>query len=277
MKRVVIAFMVMALILASLPLTGCGSSSGLINMMKRMPEGINGFVFEDFREARTLGAGELNEGYGGYLDIWEENLLEVGINLGDVDSLVQFASYSVVFLIEGDFNLDDIREKLEEDGLNSGEYRGVEIWAAGDNVGEETWEGGIIYALISSRLIAIGFEQDIDKLIGVIDEGAASIFDNNDFRDTIERLPDGLTVQCSMQWYTVIEDIIIGGFSLVMNSDGTQDFTWVGRFNNSEAATAAIDVIINETEDFLGFGLVDMQATQDGEYVTVTAENQEIY
>ena len=139
------------------------------------------------------------------------------------------------------------------------------------------FEGDLIHALINNRLIAIGFERGIDSCIGVINEGAASIYENNDFRDIIERLPGGLSMQCSMHWYQEVEGFIIGGFSIVMNDDGTQDFTWVGKFQNSEAASNGINIIMSDLADDFNFDLAIAQATQDGEYLTITAEDQEIY
>lgn len=278
MKRAVIAGIAIMLILTLVPSIGCGSSTSktVINMMKSMPDSTSEFFVENFKAARAIGADELNENYGGYLDMWEENLLEWGISSDEVDSLAWHASDAAVFLIGGDFNLDNIRGKLEESGEYRDEYRGVEIWTGGESMGAG-FEGDLIHALINNKLIAIGFELGIDSCVGVINEGDASIYDNNDFRDIIERLPDGLSVKCSMNYDPKIEDIIIGGFSLVMNDDGTQDFTFVGKFVNSEAASNGIDIIMSDLAGDFNFDLAVAQATQDGVYITITAKEQEIY
>jgi len=277
MKKVVIICGVSIFILMAMSLIGCGSSSGLADMMKRMPDDATEFFVEDFKAGRAIGADELSEGYGGFLDMWRENLLDVGIDLDGTSTLAWYASDTAAFLIEGDFNLDNIRAKLEESGEHSEEYRGVEIWTKGDNIEETGDHGDLVYALINSALIIVGSEQSIDGCIGVINEGDASIYDNNDFRDIIERLPRGLTLQCSVHWYQEVEGFIIGGFSLVMNSDGTQDFTWVGKFENSEVVDSAIDIIINGLADDFIFDPAIAETTQDGEYLTITAEDQEIY
>jgi len=278
-KKAVILWAIIVLLLISLLLMGCGSSAHhtVISMMKRMPDDTTEFYIEDLKKGRAIRAEEICDAYDRYLKVAEETFLEWGIDVDEADSFAWCITDTFAFLFEGDFTLDIIRRNLEESGLYHDEYRGVEIWMARDSSGESGYEGPLIHALINSRIIVIGTERGIDSCLDVIKEGATSIYEKSDFRDIIERLPEGLVVSCSIHWKPEVEGIIVGGFSLVMNSDGTQDFTWVGKFENNEAASNAIDIIMSDLADDFNFNLATAQETQDGIYLTITAEAQEIY
>ncbi len=276
MKKAVILCAVIILILIISLLNGCVSSSGLESIMKRMPDDTTEFSFQDFKKGRAMGASELNEAYGRYMDATGEALLEWGLDADEADYLSWCITGAPVFFIGGDFTLDSIREELGESGMYRDEYRGVEIWTGGDSTGAG-YQNEFVHALINNRLVAIGYEGGIESCIEVMNEGAPSIYENADFRDIVERLPEGLTMSCSLHWNMEVEDIIIGGFSVEMNDDGTQDFTFVGKFQNSEAAGNGIDIILNDLADDFRFELASATATQDGEYITIKAGGQEIY
>jgi hypothetical protein len=265
-------------LLTSLLLVGCGSprNSTVINIMKRMPDDTTEFSFQDFNKGRAMGAGDLNEAYNRYMDVTEEGLLEWHLDADEADYLAWCMMDAPVFFIGGDFTLDSIREKLEKSGMYREEYRGVEIWTGGDST-EAGYQGDFVHALINNKLVVIGYEGGVEICIEVINEGAPSVYENADFRDIVERLPEGLTMSCSLHWNMEVEDIIIGGFSLEMNDDGTQDFTFVGKFQNSKAAGNGIDIILNDLADDFRFELASATTTQDGEYITIKAEGQEIY
>jgi hypothetical protein len=279
MKKPVIICAVSVLFLLTLLLVGCGSpkNSTVIDMMKRMPDDTTEFNVEDFNKGRTIRAEEICEAYGRYLEVAEDALLEWGIDLDEADTMAMCISDVFVFIISGDFNLDNVRENLEKSGLYQEEYREVEIWKERDNSGETCYEGPLIHALINNRLILISTERGIDGCLDVMEQGDASLYGNNDFKEIIERLPEGLVVSCSVHWKPEVEGIIVGGFSLVMNDDGTQDFTWVGKFENTVAADNAIDIIMNDLADDFNFDMAIAQVARDGIYLTITAEAQEIY
>lgn len=281
MKKPVILTAVIMLVVTSLllALVGCVSSKNraVIDMMKRMPEDVIEFYVEDFKKGRDIEAEELNEAYGRYLEVTEETLLEWGIDLDEADSFAWCITDTFAFLFDGDFTLDSIREKLEKSGSQHEEYRGVEIWKEKDDSSETCYEGPLVHALISNTAILIGTERGIDGCLDVMDQGADSLYENCDFRDIIECLPEGLVVSCSVDWGREVEDIIVGGFSLAMNKDGTQDFTWVGKFENSEAAINGSDMMMSDLADDFNFDMAIAQAIQDGIYLTITAESQEIY
>lgn len=280
MKKAVIPTAIIMLVVTSLllALVGCGSpkNSTVIDMMKRMPDDTSDFFFENLKKGRAAGAAELCEGYSSYLEAWDETILYIGITPDETDYLAWFISDFPVSLFEGNFNLDNVREKLENFGMNSDEYRGVEIWKEGYSQGAG-YESDFIHALVNDRLILVGYQPGIDDCIDVMNGGRVSLWENGDFRDIINRLPDGLSVRCSVDWGREVEDIIVGGFSLAMNDDGTQNFTWVGKFENTEAADNAIDIIMGDLADDYNFDIAIAKAVHDSIYLTITAEAQEIY
>jgi hypothetical protein len=279
MKKAIISFTIIVFLLLSLLMVGCGSSKNntVIDMMKRMPDDTTEFYVQDFKKGRAIRAEEICEAYGRYLDLGEETILEWGIDLDEADIMAMFISDVSVLIFGGDFTLDSIREKLAKSGLHQEEYRGVEIWKERDNNGESGFAGPLIHALISNRLILVGMEHGIDGCLDVMEQGDASLYENEDFMDIIERLPGGLTVSCSIHWEPEVGGIIVGGFSLPMNKDGTQDFTWVGKFESSEAAINGSDMMLSDLADVFNFDMAIAQAIQDGIYLTITAESQEIY
>lgn len=279
MKKAVTFSAIVILLMVSLLSPGCGSPevSGLEAMMKRMPDSTSDFYFQNVKEGRVIGAAELCEGYGRNIEMWRENPLDIIITPDETDYLAWFISDWLVSLIEGNFNLDSIREKLAESDMNNDQYRGVEIWREEDRRDVTGYESDLVHALVNDRLILIGYEPGVNDCIDVMNGGQASLWENRDFGGIIERLPEGLTMNCRLDWGREVEDIVVGGFSLVMNEDGTQDFTFVGKFRSSDAAGKGIDIILNDLADDFGFSPVSAAATQDGEYITIIAEGQEIY
>lgn len=279
MKKAVTFSAVVILLMVSLLSPGCGSPevSGLEAMMKRMPDSTSDFYFQNVKEGRVIGAAELCKGYGRNIGMWRENPLDIIITPDETDYLAWFISDWLVSLIEGNFNLDSIREKLAESDMNNDQYRGVEIWREEDRRDVTGYESDLVHALVNDRLILIGYEPGVNDCIDVMNGGQASLWENRDFGGIIERLPEGLTMNCRLDWGREVEDIVVGGFSLVMNEDGTQDFTFVGKFRSSDAAGKGIDIILNDLADDFGFSPVSAAATQDGEYITIIAEGQEIY
>jgi len=163
-------------------------------MMKKMPKDSWSFMYIDIDAFRT--DTDLEETYRiltGREDgfgVWADT---VGIEFRDIDSFSgggrDFGDMAMLF--EGDFNLDEVREKLvTHDQLGTmiaDEYRGIAVWAPEYSEDREEFE----IALVSSNLIILGRARNcIDAII----DSNVSMYGNKNTRDVVERLPDGIVV-----------------------------------------------------------------------------------
>lgn len=144
---VVRAFFIGAiLLLASLLLLGCASiqGRGAVDMMKKVPMDSDSFVFMDIDAFRTDIA--LEEAYTTLEEMFEGFMDFSFFNFNDVDRLAPAFDIFDTMLVEGDFNLNEIREELEEFRYDDDEYHGTEVWRQEDR----------LVALLSNKLAIIG-------------------------------------------------------------------------------------------------------------------------
>jgi len=254
MKRLV--FMVVFSLLL-VPFIGCTSSEsdGMVSMMGKIPEGAGNSIFMDFQALR--GDDDLEDLLAEFEDAgvyWLDM-----IDIDDVNTIAICGSYADNIILNGKFNLDDIREELDDLDCNDDEYKNVEIWGSYD----EYW-----FALLGS-LIIMGLEDDVKDCIDVIKDGEDSMLDDNDFKEVMDRLPGGIMVKVGTDGGYPGEEA--WGYSFKKKDDDTLKMTAIFKFKNEDASVDAVDEIeedIEEEEE----GPHNIQVDQDGEFVIASAE-----
>ena len=93
-----------------------------------------------------------------------------------------------LYLIYGNFDLNELRDKRDSLSFNPGEYQGVELWTKTDE----------LVALMEDVIIT-GTEQSVRDCIDVMMGEKHSLWDNQDARNMIEMLPDGFSMFFSCQ------------------------------------------------------------------------------
>lgn len=254
-KRIISFIVLMSLLALVVTNQGCSSSNGIgvWDMAKMMPDGINRFTFIDTEAIR--GDDNLEYVYEAVEGNFDYTLDILGIDFDDVNS-VAWASDPVI--LNGNFDLDDVREELDENGWEADEYKDVEIWK--QDLGYE-W-----IALMGSYIIA-GLEEGVKNSIEVIEEEEGSIQYDRDFKDVVDMLPDGLSILYST--YEEYEDQEASGISIQKINNDTLRTTAVYKFQDEDAAEDAAVYIENNAEDA---GLYNVSVSQNNEYVESTAE-----
>jgi len=261
--KFVICIVVLILALISTGI-GCDSTKGegAVDMMKKVPNAIDSFSFIDIDAMRT--DADLEKAYIDLKDSFMENMDYVGTNFDEVDRAANTGTSPMV--LEGDFNLDEVREKLEDLEYGRDEYRGIEVWEA----------EGVLIALISNKLVIVGTEDTVKDCIKVIKDGDASLYDDKDFRDVMDRLPSGIIVQCTERVFPVsfdqYEGLEVAGVSVMKKDKHSMAFTWICKFENRNSASDAMDEIEFSLENDESDEWRKIDVTQDSEFVVVTTE-----
>ena len=257
---------IVVLILAFIS-TGIGcdltKDKGAADMMKKLPNYIDFFYFMDVDAMRN--DADLEKVYIDFEDYFEVFSDYWGINFNDVDGFARaIIGFNIFF--EGDFNLNEVREKLEELEYGGDEYRGIEIWEVED----------VFIALVSNKLIIIGIEDAVKDCIKVIKDGDASLYDDEDFRDIIERLPSGIIVQFAEGIFPLsgvgYEGLEVAGMSAMKKDKNSMICTGICKFENRDAASNAMEEIEFSLENDPTADWRKIEVTQDSEFVVCTCE-----
>lgn len=292
LKRIPSIVMVVVLVVLSLIVAaGCSSDGGgggttasAVGTMKQLPKGGDGFAFADLEGMQTKE--QLKDLYDSYSDRLNEEYdteEELGASLDEVTGV---ATNGEVVLVKGTFQLDDIRDNLEDQDYDKDEYKDVETWESTDE-GDET-----AVAFIDKSLIIIGQTMgDVEDCIDAIKGGGTSLYEDEGLKDMVDRLPDGIVVGCAevtsdmkssftYSDYSYLRNVDMAGFSIGVKDDKSLLLTVVLKFDDKSDADDAKDEIKNDIEDaidaYLGDYLeptdVEINVAQDNEYLTVTAE-----
>jgi ABC-type branched-subunit amino acid transport system substrate-binding protein len=243
---------------------GCGSKGGggAASMMNMVSENSSSFYFMDIKALR--GDEDLKDVYDDMMGDVDDALEGCGINVDDVDRIA--VSGDDLLLLDGRFDLDELRDKLDSLDFDENDYKDIEVWESTDGTG---W-----VALLVNRIV-IGNEDAVQDCITVIKGGEDSLQDNPDASEVMARLPGGVV----MIWGTgealteIVEEeyegLEAGGLSLGKKDADTLKMTAVLKFEDEDAAKDATDQIKDDLE---AENYEDINVDQDKEFVKVTAE-----
>ncbi|NQT72192.1 MAG: hypothetical protein HQ553_05400 [Chloroflexi bacterium] len=286
MRKIILFVTLIYLILVSLITVGCSSSDGeetkspeetetvavitpektgqenrdtSIEMMKRVPATLREFEFMDIAAIR------MDDDLESLYNNWHYEYGWVIKPLGmDVREVTGFGTAGYSLLIEGSYNPITVRAKLKNRNLESGGFEGVETW-----ISEDSW-----IALMDSLIISAN-ATDGRELKNVIKGEAPSLYDNKDFKDVIDRLPEGIILWFKEGWFRdnyQYDGLKVTGMSAVKRDKHSMAFTWICKFENTDAAQYAMDEIeldmVNDGEKMW----LDINMAQYKQFLKVTAE-----
>jgi hypothetical protein len=250
---------------------GCGSDKAnsdvnqdVAAMMKKIPRGTDVFGCFDIKAMR--GDGDLAPLYEALTGEWDAVYQTLGMPRDSMDTVGTDGEDTVV--IEGRFDLDEVRDVLDGGAFVDHEYLDVQIW--------ETGETGV--ALVSDNCIVFQTDGDIEDCVDAMKGERASVYDDEDIAETMGRLPDGLFVvygagregPFSNEDYDGLEATAVS----VAKRDA--DSLWMVvlfQFEDEDSADDAFDDIKDDmTSNTEGVDAATIVATQDGRYVEVTAD-----
>ena len=271
------------LVLVSLASAGCqgngdsqieqyADSDGTVNgalaaieVMKKMPTGAVLFDYIDVEAMRD--DGDLDSLYDRYESRNSPHLFhDYGIVFDTVDLLARGGPQ----LIGGRLDFDALRDALSDVGFERNDNEGVETWTSAQRGAVAVMND---YFMESNETI-------IRNCVGVVESGDASMYDNSDFREVIDRLPDGLVVSCvkgAWEEDEYCDGLESSGFSLAKKDSDTLAVTVVFRFDSSASASDAVAEIRQQLESDEDSDLSNIQVTSNGKFVSAVAEGPTIY
>lgn len=169
-----------------------------------------------------------------------------------------------VDVIRGSFNLDDIRDELEDAGAEEDPYRGYEVW-------EDQRGGGI--ALLEGYVVAAKSLESLESVLKNLYNGSGSLEradDDNDMKRMLDKLDEGFQIHAEAGSRCAVERCL-GYITALTEADGDAEEVTVKYallFRNERAADNAADDY-DEVADFLerlqGLDIEDTEA--EGSFV----------
>ncbi|MBE9594140.1 MAG: hypothetical protein IMF19_11770 [Proteobacteria bacterium] len=212
-------------------------------------------------------------------------LKEYGIDIGDINYIASYisdAGGTVIFggkfnliatyeskymtprlkggtIFGGEFDLEDVRDKLNDADFDKDEYKGVEFW-----LGEHDKA-----VAISGDKVIMGYKDSVRECIKVMKGSEQSIYDEDvNFRDVIDRLPGGIITSISSSDSGDIRDIRAGGFVLMKEDKDTLKTKGVIKIPD-EVYTEAVKSNLKRS---LKESLDDIEVVLKGEFLEYTGK-----
>lgn len=265
MKRKVLtglSGLLVVILFSALLLPGCGgggSFTSLAGLAKMASQDSGTIIFIDLKKMKA--DKDLDELYDEMKDSFEYEIAATGSDMGFDDihylGMTEVNGREVVW-INGDLDLDVLRDALEDDDYDRDDYRGVEIWYGyGDAVA------------IHNGTLIIGDEDSVEDSIKAIVDPERSIYEKNeDIRDVVKEL------SCGLFSMLIVEEYYPGACALGMtfsklNTD-TLAFSGCFKFDDEDDAEDAMSDIESDLESGDMYRTVDV--SQSGSFVEFSAE-----
>jgi hypothetical protein len=265
MKRKVLTSLsgLLAIILFSiLSLTGCSgdgdSFTSLTGLAKMAPQDSETIIFIDIKKIKS--DGDLSELYEEMKDSFEYEIAADGSDM-DFDDIHYLGMTEVngqeVIWVNGDFDLDALRDELDDD-YDKDDYSGVEVWYGyGDAV-----------AIHNSTLI-IGDEDSVKESIKSLVNPESSIYEKNeDIRDVVKELTSGLASTIMYEGYYP-GALAIGMTLSKLNADVIK-FSGCFKFDDEDSAEDALSDIESDIESSNMYRAADV--SRSGSLIKFSAE-----
>jgi len=242
--------LIAVVIIIGVVLVGFGESPAK-SVMKQLPEDTY-FTYIDLKTLRE--DKDLAPLWESFEEAESAELERIGIEPEELD--FSGGSSSIV-LVGGDFDLENIRYKLDDEGYDESRYRDVEIW--------ESWRNCV--ALLGDKII-IGSESSVKDAIRVMKGERKSFYErDSEMASIMDRLPSGFIVMI-MPGGGEYKGLEFMGSSIQKINARKLKIQSIFMFDDKYSAKNAEDDII---EDFEGKEeLRDVEVSVQDRYVTVT-------
>jgi hypothetical protein len=263
---VIVGVLVIAVVIASLGCIGDIDGGGSAKeVAKILSEDAGGLMYLDIQTIRV--DKDLEDLYEELEDEFKD--FDIRVEYGsvcpiDIDDVNYIVEAGRIEIVGGKFDLEDIRDELDNRDFDEDDYKGVELW-----IGGHVWSGGHEEAVaISKDELIIGREDEVKDCIKVMKGDRTSLYDDDeDIRDVLNKLPDGImTYAVSTGTY---EDSRAMGFALTKVDDDTLKIKGVVKFDDEYDAEDAKRDLEDDLEDDDDFD--DVKVKQKGEFVEFTA------
>jgi hypothetical protein len=262
MKRKILTIVVMLTVLAS-SITACTpKDSYLVQVMKLAPE--NTYIITCMDVQKITEDREFDFIYDYMMD--ELSYTGIDIEVSDISAFATVETGSdYVYMVIGDFDLEDVRNALIEldVGFIEGEYRGIEIWT-------DDYETSV--AFIDNIIIA-GYTDEVEACIRRHKNQASSMYDNEDLKAVADKLPTAAVH--SVLGPDVLYDIEVLSSSVCLrNSTSGDEVLDMSGWLKFDSEASAEDAMTEDLEDDLGweFNATITDVSMSGQFIEFTGE-----
>ena len=240
---------------------GCAESEGreIVGMMKKAPASVSNFAFFDVKALQ--GDDALNNLYEGWKIGFDYIVGNYGIDINNVifSAITTVEQSGGYYFIKGDLNIKEIRNNLESLGFEKDEYLGVETWAKENE-----------QIALMEELFISGIVLNVRNCIDVIKGKRESLWDTENTKELVGKLPDGANVNYLRQpEIMAYEGVKVQGISYEKKDKDTLQVTALFLYEDENAAGNAIPEI---EEDTGSDDLIRNDVKQDGRFVEVIIE-----
>ena len=262
-KKIVALLGVFAIVVVIASLGCLDGGSSAKDMAKMVPEDASRFGHFDFQTMRD--DKDLEEFYE---KMEGDNLDALGVDRYDINHMAvvsgeEEGDYELVIL-KGNFDLEDVRDELDDADFDEDEYKGIEIWKRASKL------GGDFAIAISGDTLIIGKKDSVKDCIKVMKGSEKSVYDDNeDFRDVIDRLPGGIITfvspsGCRHQY----EGTLRAGIVNIREDEDTLKVHVVIKFDDEDDAEDAKSELKRDLKEVID----DVVVKQNGVFLECTAK-----
>ncbi len=269
MKNKLLFALANLLLIFSLTTFGCSSDDSVhsnedpLEMMQMLPEQMPNEEFA-FIDLAAIRSGQSKALYTFISEIMGFD--HFGITSEMVNS---YAASDEVSLFQGHFDFDSIRIMVAEYGYESTMCEGAELLES-----EHIDFSRDSFAFLDSFVIH-GSSKDVRECILVMQKKQKSLYDNQDFKDIVTRLPQGTLIECdknTFRYYYQYDGLQMAGTSMWAKNQDTISLEGILKFEDGDTAKATMSRILTDLKGDPHGDWSNITTTQNGAYVKVTAE-----
>jgi hypothetical protein len=262
MKKKIVAILGVLVIAVVIASSGCiGGGNSAKDMAKMVPEDASTFGHSDVQTMRD------DKDLEAIYEKMTERLYaldELGLDIDDINHMAVVSGEEGDYelsILKGNFDLEDVRDELDDADFDEDEYKGIEIWKRASRLG-----GDFAFAISGDTLIA-GNKDSVKDCIKVMKGSEKSVYDDNeDFRDVIDRLPRGISTVVNIPY----KNALAAGIVWMKEDKDTFKMKGVAKFDDEdEAADEKSDTKREMKEKGEWF---DVEAKQSGKFLESTAK-----
>ena len=228
-----------------------GGSGSVKEIAEITPEGASSLTHINLQAIRN--DKELDEIYDSIEGSGSYEIGGYGIDIGDVNYL---AAADDIRILRGKFDLEDVRDELEDADFDKEEYKDVEFWL--DEDGEAV--------AISGDKVIYGSKDGVRDYIKVMKGSEESVYEgDDDFRAVIDKLPDGIMTKVFSE-YSYEKGTQVMGFVSTKEDEDTLELKGVIKFDDEDDAEDAKSELKQELRETLD----DVEVKQNGEFLEYT-------
>jgi len=185
----------------------------------------------------------------------------------DISTVSAFATAETdlhsIFILVGDFNLEDIRGALEYNYFVEGEYKGIEIWT------NDLLEQSLAFI---DNMIVVSDITSVETCIRCHKNEDSSMYDDEDIKSVADRLPAAVGYYVFGSDYMYDIEILAGG-TCVQNkqpNDEVLNITGWYKFDSATSAETSLRDTIDEFEYEYSATLISSKLRD--EFIEITGE-----